>query len=382
MKSVFSANTLDHDPYLVRGTHGNQLERWLGAETVALISQQMRGWYGPPIPVAGVPGRVYACGDGDFCGPIKGGFFGNLADYGISRFRRAMRNAARRGAYTLHGFSSLSDLISEMTTGGKKQTILYNKTGVAQPAAGASAFLWRMANTVPGAGANAAAAPGGTAFTRTSAGALGPQTNAGVGDTLNFINWLGINTVGQTGALMLFDYLFGVNINYNTTSNTVSGVPTRYQTAGTAPGNFMSANVTTVLGAGAQTITVTYTDQDGNSSTSPGTAIRASSAVDTIPHTQPVWNVPLAAGDTGIRAFTNIAFNVGVSGGFADRIIGHPIAIMPNINVANAPFFLDGINSAANFEQIYDDACLSLMEFVKGATALNTYHGYITLASG
>lgn len=52
----------------MRSTHSQQLERWLGHANVDHLSRSMRNWYGPPIAVHGVPGCVYATGDGDFIG--------------------------------------------------------------------------------------------------------------------------------------------------------------------------------------------------------------------------------------------------------------------------------------------------------------------------
>ena len=54
-------------------THSDRLERWLGADQVARVSAAMRGWYGPPIAVHGVPGAVFATRDGDFIGEIRAG---------------------------------------------------------------------------------------------------------------------------------------------------------------------------------------------------------------------------------------------------------------------------------------------------------------------
>ena len=110
-------------------------------------------------------------------------------------------------------------------------------------------------------------------------------------------------------------------------------------------------------------------------------AIRVSSAVNTIPHTQPVWFIPLNAADTGLRNIT--IFNLSAANsGFVDRMIAHPIAILPGVGVANQPVILDGINSAFNLERIYDGAALSLLEWFKGATTATTYNGYICVVSG
>jgi hypothetical protein len=378
MKTIFSENTLDLDKYLVRATPAQKLERWLGAEEVESISKRMKGWYGPPIPVAGVPGRVYACGDGDFCGPIKGGYYGNLVDYIAGRTKKATR--LRHGSLNA-GFTSLSDMISEATVSSKKQVRMYQKVGVAAPAIGSSQWLWPQ-GSLPSAASVAAAAPGGTAYTNLSAGAL-EQFDAGAGDTLHFVNWIGTNTLAGGTSLMLVDVLWGANFNHATaTAVTVTGVPTRYQTATTAPGNFISGNVTTVLNATASNLVLTYVDQDGNAAENGAAqAIRVSSAVGTIPYTQPVWFYPLNAGDTGLRNITTFDLSAAQTGN-VDHMIAHPIALLPAAGVANQSVLLDGINSSFNLERIYDGAALSFIEYFKSATTATTYSGFITFLSG
>jgi hypothetical protein len=318
-------------------------------------------------------------GDGDFVGAIKGGFYFNLTDYAVERFKKAMRVAAIRSLSQLNtGFSSLSDLISEATTGGKSQLLFYQKTGVTGPAASSSAHLWAQ-GAVPAAGANAAAAPGGTVPDNTTVGGLS-QANPAGSDTLHLTTWTGIPATA-VGSIMLYDYLFGVNISLNATNTAVTGVPTRYQTAALAPGSFISARVTTALSATATNLTVTYVDQDGNTAeAAAAVAARVSAAVQTIPLTQPLWFIPLNPGDTGLRTITNVQSS-GANTGVVDWIIGHPIGIIPQPQV-NVPFILDGINSAFNLIQIQTNACLALMEYFKSATAAATYTGYIQVVSG
>lgn len=357
------------------------MDRWLGSDLAERIALQTRD-FPHPIAVAGVPGRVWAY-RGDYVGIIKAGQFASFADFTRDRVRSALRRAARRQHATMHtGFSSLSDLIAEATTGGKKQVLSFMKNGVAAPAAGASQITWRLPG-LPSAGANSAAPPGGTAFTRASAGALA-QVNPTAPDTLHFINAWMASSVAQSTSLLLIDYLWAANFAYNTAAaQAATGVPTRYTTAALAPGNFLGGNVTTALGATAANLTLTYVDDQGNAAEAGAAqAVRVSSAVDTSPFTAPDWFYKLNAGDRGVQKLTNFQLSASMGAGQVDRFIAHPIAILPGINVANQPMFVDGINSAFNFERIYDDACLTFIEWMKSAVGAATYSGSVTLVAG
>jgi hypothetical protein len=98
------------------GTHSSQLERWLGASELERITDAMRDWYGPPIALAGVPGRVFAHKGGDFRGRIKTGLASTLACYAEDRVRRlpgALRRAARKQLSQVNtGFASAPDTIA------------------------------------------------------------------------------------------------------------------------------------------------------------------------------------------------------------------------------------------------------------------------------
>jgi hypothetical protein len=265
------------------------------------------------------------------------------------------------------GFTSLSDLISEATTGGKRQIFRVNKTGSTQPAAGSSAHLWNQ-NTLPPNGTNAAAAPGGSVFDNTTTGALG-QANAAGGDTLHFVSAMPVCV--SPCAILMYDFIFGVSAPVTSGSLAVTGVPTRYATT-TSPGNWISANVTTAYAVTAHNVTITYMDQAGNTAEA-GTAQagRVSSAINTIPMTGPQWTYSLNAGDTGARKITNINFSATSASAVASWYIGHSIVTMP-CPVANLVVPVDGINSAFNLVQILDGAALAFMEFMKTQTTANT----------
>jgi hypothetical protein len=355
--------------------HSQRIERFLGPELAEGLSRKTRGWYGPPIPIIGT-GLVVG-GDGAYRGRLMHGGFASMADFATERFLRIARNAGRRSLYKAHtGFSSLSDLISEATTGGKSQSLHYSKTGAAAPAVAASMHLWKRA-ALPVAGANSAGPGGGTVPGRATAGGF-QQADPGGTDTLHLTTWTGLSTV--VGAVLLSDFIFGVNINHATTPNVITGVPTRYQGTNAA-GTFLSALVTTGLNATAHNITVTYVDQDGNAAEAGAAqAIRVSSAADEIPFTAPQWFYNLNSPDTGLRNITNVAFSAAPTGNVDWQLL-HALAILP-CPVAGVPFILDGINSAFNLVQVLANACLVLTEYFKTATTAATVSGMIQAVAG
>jgi hypothetical protein len=370
----------------VRPTHAGRLERWVGAEKVRQISEAMRDWYGPPIALAQVPGRVYATRGGDFCGPLRGGYFASLRDFLAQRARRVAREWSRRQARSAcTGFSSLSDLISEATAGGKSRYFAYQKVGTTGVVA-ATNSLWRVGNQ-PVAGAAASAAPGGIAPTDATTGAW-PFTNPTGGDTQHFVRWDGSASV-VSNTLLLYDRIFAVAKTMNSTATeAVTGVPTRYQntTGGavdSAEGNFLFVECGTVLPATAHNWTVClYTGQGGTTGvTLPSLTGNSANIVNRLDQPVGQWFAPLASGDTGILALTQMQCSALVASGAIDFVIGHPLAFLMH-PVANSMWGVDGINSAFNLTRIFDDAALAFLEIVKPATGATTYTGLLQSVAG
>lgn len=371
-------------------TNGTRLERWLGADAVDRISSSMRHWYGPPIPVAGVPGKVYAARGGDFIGRIDGGGFASFFDHVedcVRLIRRRFKRAARivcRGGHLYAGFSSLSDLISEATVGGKGRTFTFQKVGTTG-VVGVTNSLWRVGN-MPAAGANASAAPGGDAPTDATTGGF-LFTNPTGGDTLHLVRAdTSASVIANT--LLLYDRIFQVNKTMSSTATeAVTGVPTRYQstTGGavdSAEGNFLFVEVGAALGATAHNWTVClYTDQSGNTgATLPSLTGNASAIINRLDHPVQQWFAPLATGDTGIQQLDQMQCSASVTGTI-NFVIGHPVAFFPH-QVANQGFIYDGINSAFNLKRIFDDAALAFLEVNKPATTATTYIGTLDAVAG
>jgi hypothetical protein len=373
---------------MILSTHSDRLERYLGHEQVENISRSMNGWYGPPIAVGNAPGAVWACGDGDFRGRLAAGQMTSLQDYVEQRIKRILRNASRRQLSSLNaGFSSMSDLIAEATTGGKKRSFLFNKLGVAADAAGASVSLWGLGNT-PAAGANAANAPGGEAPTDATTGAF-PFSNPTGGDTQHLV---GAQFSGDaaTRTLFLYDRIFQVNKTMNSTATeAVTGVPTRYQSstpgnADYAGGNFIFPEVgVTLLPATAHNHTVLqYRNQAGtDAQVAPSAAGVSGMNARGIDLAIGQWFMPLAAGDTGAMDLAQIQLDALVATGVLNYIIGHPIAFFA-IPVADVLHNYDGIMTAFNLTRIFDDAALALSSLGQSATTATVFNGHFETVAG
>lgn len=373
---------------MLLGTHSERLERFLGRETLEQLSVAMKHWYGPPIAVGNVPGAVYVCGGGDFRGRIAAGQMSPLIDYVEQRTKRILRNATKCQLNSLHtGFSSMSDLINEATTGGKKRHYLFRKVGVTATLTG-GVSLWGVGDA-PVAGANAANAPGGEAPTSATAGAFS-FTNPGGGDTQHFVGAV-VNATAAPNTLLLYDRIFQVNktMNSNATES-VTGVPTRYQSSTPGDQDFAGGNFAfpevggTALASGAHNWTVCrYRDQDGNDTISfPSTAGISAAGVRKIDLAVPAWFMPLASGDTGVKDLDQLQYDTSlIATGVINWVVGHPLAFM-GAELPNKLMQIDGIMTAFNLTRIFDDAALALMEVNKEATTATTWSGQFVTVSG
>lgn len=327
------------------------LARRIGEDVLALICEASIG-VRTPVPVAGLGFPAFTF-DGRLIPSIGGGT----------------------------GFASLSDLISEATTGGKLQHLPFVQAGSAG-VAGRSNSLWRV-GSIPPIGAAGGAAGTGVARDRTSVGALG-QVNPGGADTLHVIGATVQGSIG-TQMLLVYDRLWDMTHTMTVDPQAVnaSNLPTRYQTAALAPGNFISGEVTTVLPAATPTIAFTYVDQAGNTAEA-GPAlstIASGAAVNTIPFTAPNWRYPINTADSGVRSITNVDLSAAMASGAVTWFIGHPLLWVP-MPTANVPVVIDGINSAFAMTEVLTGACVCFMEIAKGAVTATNWWGDLTLCSG
>lgn len=369
-----------------RATPAANLERWLGAEKVAQMSYAMCNpaakWYGKPIAVHGVPGRVYAGADGDFCGAIEAGKEVSAIERADGIYKR-WRNAQRARMFRKQrGTIGNLDAAIAAYFGGGNRTFSFLKSGTTG-VVNSTNTLW-FVGSQPAAGAAAAAAPGGTVPTDATTGSwVFDNPSSG---TQHFTFGHPIASVAAN-TLLLYDRLFSVTKTMNSTATeAVTGVPTRYQSttggaADSAQNNFLMIECRTALPATAHNwTTCLYTDQGGTGTvTLPSVTGNSSNIINRLDQPAGTWFCPLATGDTGIQQLDQMQCSAAVASGAIDFTIGHPIAFMP-CGIANFVCEKDGLTTSISLERIFDDACLAFLEVCKSATTATTYTGtFVTL---
>jgi hypothetical protein len=364
----------------------NHLERWLGDEKIAMLRDNMRGWYGRPIYLIDVPGHVWVDAQGNFRGHLRGGQFMSAVDTieeGIKRYLKQFGKGLSEPQYaTMNaGFASVSAAL-ERASQGYSQRRPFNKVGPTG-VVGVTSSLWRV-GPQPAAGSAGAAAPGGTAHTSANTGALA-YANPAAG-TLH-LTGASVSASVINNTLLVYDRLFSVAKTMNSTATeAVTGVPTRYQSTTAlnedyAGDNFLFVEVGgTALAATAHNwTTCLYTDQDGNASaTLPSLTGNSGAIVDRLDHPVSQWFAPLASGDTGIQQLDQMQCSAAVASGAINFVIGHPLGWMsfPVINSFMPTNFLYGADDIA--PRIFNDACIAFLEPLKPATNTTTYTGKLT----
>ena len=91
------------------------------------------------------------------------------------------------------------------------------------------------------------------------------------------------------------------------------------------------------------------------------------------------WFCPLAVGDSGLTALTQMQCSASVTGA-VDFVIGHALAIFPLLAADYRQHF-SGINSALTYTRVFDDACLSFLRIL-GNAAAGTLRGTFRLIEG
>lgn len=266
--------------------------------------------------------------------------------------------------------TDLSDLLNRQTGGnnGAPENLFFHKVprvagaAAASPIAGRACSLWQYEG-MPAGGAvpTAAAIPD-----RATVGAI-PFAAPGGGRDKQLIS-AGIAPL-VAGVFLLYDRLFHIGglSGIVTTPQTVQGsTPTPALTRNTGgAGNFAFYEIYTAIGATGATLTMTYTDQDGNTGQTStinigNTGFREATRAQ---------RIPLAAGDSGIRAIASVQLSgtTGTAGNFGITI-AQPLALIP-VGAAGIMGWRDYTTGLPGIPAIDPNACLALLFIPSAATA-------------
>ena len=291
-------------------------------------------------------------------------------------------------------FSSIDDLVAEITN-GKFHRADWNKiTGGAAYAAGrwydtsalngtpvatnfpGTALAWNTCTETAGDGTNVFGIPHGGAVSA---------------DTKHVLNVAAVTAVatGVPTTLMLCDmqgYWPGVSMN-SSASQALTGTPTLRYANGAGCRLFLTARSTT--GATAHNLSYSYTNQAGTSGrTQPVTVGCTASAITPhIVHSGTAANnygpfLPLANGDTGVQNVASVQLSAASGAGTAALVLTRPLLTLP-ITTVGVAGERDLVTQLPSLPRVLDGACLHWLLFTGAATAANTsFYGAIELGWG
>lgn len=284
------------------------------------------------------------------------------------------------------GFSSQDDLINQITTNGKLESIVFQKTSVAVGQAGHWQHLLNSAGSIP------AATFGGTEATFTATDNTWTEGAIHIGDqtapATKHILTLGASVVAAAGApwfvlpIDLVGYAKLTTTNVSTTgtktitmtpiSNTAANVD-RYANG---EGLRLFIGSYSAMGANAPTMQVTYTNSAGTTGkvTTAGCVSTASATSGTILNSGNAANkygpfLPLAAGDTGVKDIESVIWG-GTAHASGSVFVGlcKPLCMPIPVPATGLYNIMDFVNTVPSFPKLRNGANVTFLVFGTGAT--------------
>lgn len=276
-------------------------------------------------------------------------------------------------------FSSVDDVVAEITAGKYAKLTGFRTINTGATSA---AGRWHEAFAATGSGGTGVltgTAGVGVALSSATVGSIPQPTVNVTPDTKHVLTLTGYTAAATAvpGFLMLTDLLYMypscVVTGTPTTLNNGAAKPTRMNNGAGVQASCIVAG--TAIGAATPTLTMTYTDQAGNTgNTGAFTASAASLPIGSFfsggtlaSLGSPVMN--LAAGDSGVRELNSYTIATGTTGA-VNFMLHRPIATIPLV-AANVAGERDLMFQFPSLPQIPDDACLALFVMVGGALVAN-----------
>ena len=178
--------------------------------------------------------------------------------------------------------------------------------------------------------------------------------------------------------IRLFDRLW-VGGAYSFNANTSGNSPTSFSSrvsynGGSADYRGLELWVETVTAAtGNQTWNVTYTDQDGNTGATTGAV-----GIGAAPTVGRCWQLPLAAGDSGLRGVTGVVGGTG-SAGTANIMVLRPLV---DIYIGTASQMIVFNYTDLGMPEIFNDSALYVLSMAPSGTSSGLPYLQMQIANG
>lgn len=265
---------------------------------------------------------------------------------------------------------------------GMRPPIPFAKAVTPTLVAGRPHSLWYL-NGNPGPGTANTATNGGVARDSSSALVAGQIYHQNPGSGNSYLARLQAQAT-QAGTLLLCDRLWDCG---NANGSTLSPTSTAAQTINSATwpardvndstngeGVFLGVEVSTALGAGTPTWTLTYTNSDGTGSKT-GTnldPVVASSAIGAF------YRIGVAAGDKGVRSVQTFQSSAtSTSGQFV--LVAYRVLAALELTAANVPNALDALT--AGFPRL-PNGVVPFLIFIPSTTTASNISGTVVEAQG
>lgn len=302
------------------------------------------------------------------------------------------------------GFSSMDDFLNETTVNGKFTRTDWNKNVL--PTTTQVAGMWYDLSCGAGNPGSDTAYGSGTnlafqALSDTSTTSPGIQHGGDVStDTKHILNASAFSAAATSMpcVFMLVDRLgfYPITTTTNTTNQALNNTvpfPTGRHTNGAGLRAYVvvsSGAATTAMGAGTPNISMTYTDQSGNTGNVTPTVLPSgltAAPKGSIPYSGTGAGkygpfMPLAAGDSGIRSVENFQLSATYTSGVLNLVICRPLLTLPMTTIGVAAE-RDLLNQVPSLPRVYDGANLSWLMYAGVNTPVNSaFYGHLDFAWG
>lgn len=258
------------------------------------------------------------------------------------------------------GFTTFDKIIEAQTVNGTGQRVPFHKTANVATTSLVPMSTWPWTG-IPTAGANTAKGrANGRTLTSATTGAIvygnpSSGTNHLIG--IDFASIIG----SSQGTYILVDRIADCNVDHAEATGAVTGVSATSRLGSAASGHddcaMIWCEVTTAFSGASNTVTFTYTNQDGTSGqVTQGMVTTASQSANKSVNSA-LWQ-GLASGDRGVRSIETITLSAGSATGAYNVCLVRPLAYItftttPSVNSK------DCVVELPNPMRIYDNSCLT-----------------------